>query len=438
MSIQIHRLYHFKADIISARLHSISKTGFPVWIIQTKFLQREQPCCNLWPDRAFPQQLKLLSARLSPSCMKNCFLICEIPFMLWNLREGIPDTWGCDCPVLCGLHHGPSGLLPCTNPHDLQMTFPPSFLFVGVCLAVSLGRQQGLGFPGTEWISWRESWRWKWAGEVAALDLELASVWWRCSSGWQVQWEEVVEAVAWEKMEGEEGRWQAWEERDWHWWMGRAGREEATAGKLPSTQEGGLEGVVVLRERHTPGPLVVHTRGKSPLHPLPWRQDLDWVVEDLWGRRSAADQPGGGQGCRVGSKMGGRSLAACWRLENSRAGPRKAEVRQGSGAKEIEGRGCAPVEAVGSRCCTGTRTFLAEHNWILEICVKSIWNTIDNAIAQRVWSHKYLCHLVLFHCLQYGVILDILISIYLNVSNYENMFHFINNCAVCSVHLIHC
>ena len=83
-----------------------------------------------------------------------------------------------------------------------------------------------------------------------------------------MQQEEVVEAVAWERMEGEEGRRHAWGEKDRHLWMGRAGREEATAGKLPSTQEGGLE-VVVLGVGHTPGPLVVHTRGKSPLHLQP-------------------------------------------------------------------------------------------------------------------------------------------------------------------------
>ena len=53
-----------------------------------------------------------------------------------------------------------------------------------------------------------------------------------------------------------------------HGWLGRAGREEATAGKLPSTQERALE-VVALAERNTPGPLVDRTHGKSPLRLLP-------------------------------------------------------------------------------------------------------------------------------------------------------------------------
>ena len=45
-------------------------------------------------------------------------------------------------------------------------------------------------------------------------------------------------------------------------------------------------------------------------------------------------------------------------------------MRQGSGAKEIEGRGCAPAEEVGSCCAVETQTFLIEHSQNLEIWFK--------------------------------------------------------------------
>ena len=42
-------------------------------------------------------------------------------------------------------------------------------------------------------------------------------------------------------------------------------------------------------------------------------------------------------------------------------------MRQGSGAKERGGRGCAPVEVVASRCTVETQTFLIEHSQNLEV-----------------------------------------------------------------------
>ena len=66
-----------------------------------------------------------------------------------------------------------------------------------------------------------------------------------------------------------------------------------------------------------------------------------------------------------------------------------AEEREGFEAKELMGGRCsAPVEAVASRCCNETQTFLIEHSRNLEIvftCTNQGWYSE----VEIIMSHNF-------------------------------------------------